>query len=153
MLGSRALYGAIRGRNRGKPELEVVKDTYEAFGQGDAPRLLGMMTDDAEWLLAPNMPYKPRPRAVHNRLPRLSSARSSRTYPTSPRRRKEFYESADGVAVAVRYRGTGKATGKSLDLGVAHVYDLRDGKVSRFRQFIDTVAFLDVVGAQSTAAA
>jgi len=35
--------------------------------------------------------------------------------------------------------GTGKATGKALDVPVVHVWDIRDGKLARFRQFIDTV--------------
>lgn len=51
----------------------------------------------------------------------------------------------------VRYRGTGSATGRELDLQVVHVWDVRDGKLSRFRQFIDTAKFLEVVPARATA--
>jgi ketosteroid isomerase-like protein len=43
------------------------------------------------------------------------------------------------------YTGTGKATGKALDLPVVHIWDIRDGKLARFRQFIDTVKFAEVV--------
>jgi ketosteroid isomerase-like protein len=32
-----------------------------------------------------------------------------------------------------------------LDLRVAHVWDVRDGKIARFRQFADTAKFLEVV--------
>ena len=49
------------------------------------------------------------------------------------------------VAAVVRYTGTGKATGKALDLPVVHIWDIRDGKLARFRQFIDTVKFAEVV--------
>ena len=45
----------------------------------------------------------------------------------------------------VRYTGTGKSTGKALDLPAIHVWDIRDGKLARFRQFIDTVKFAEVV--------
>jgi ketosteroid isomerase-like protein len=48
------------------------------------------------------------------------------------------------VAAVVRYQGTGKATGKALDLPDVHVWDIRDGKLARFRQFIDTVKFAEV---------
>ena len=34
-----------------------------------------------------------------------------------------------------------------LDLEVVHVWDVRDGKIVRFRQFPDTVKFLEVVPA------
>jgi ketosteroid isomerase-like protein len=58
---------------------------------------------------------------------------------------EEFIGSGGTVAVVVRYTGTGKATGKALDLPAVHVWDIRDGKVARFRQFIDTVKFAEVV--------
>ena len=42
----------------------------------------------------------------------------------------------------VRYTGTGKGTGKELDLPVVHIWDVRNGKLAQFRQFIDTAKFL-----------
>jgi ketosteroid isomerase-like protein len=51
------------------------------------------------------------------------------------------------VAAVARYTGSGKATGKELDIQVVHVWDVRDGKVARFRQFVDTAKFLEVVPA------
>ena len=44
----------------------------------------------------------------------------------------------DTVLVEARYKGTAKATGKPIDAQVAHVWDLRDGKVVRFQQYTDT---------------
>ena len=44
----------------------------------------------------------------------------------------------DTVLVEARYRGTSKATGKPLDAQVAHVWDVRGGKVVRFQQYVDT---------------
>jgi ketosteroid isomerase-like protein len=41
--------------------------------------------------------------------------------------------SGETVAAVVRYTGTGKATGKTLDLPVVHIWDIRDGKLARFR--------------------
>ena len=43
-------------------------------------------------------------------------------------------------------------TGKTLDVPVVHVWDLRDGKIVRFRQFIDTVRFAEVVPATTSVA-
>jgi uncharacterized protein len=47
------------------------------------------------------------------------------------------------VAAIVRYT----ATGKALDEPAGHVWEMRDGKLARFRQFIDTVKFAEVVPA------
>jgi ketosteroid isomerase-like protein len=60
---------------------------------------------------------------------------------------EEFIAAGDTVAVVVRYTGTGKDTGKQLDLPVAHVWDVDNGKIAKFRQFIDTAKFLEVVPA------
>jgi ketosteroid isomerase-like protein len=60
---------------------------------------------------------------------------------------EEFMAAGDTVAVVVSYTGTGKITGKPLDLPVVHVWEIQDGKAVRFRQFADTVKFADVVPA------
>ena len=65
---------------------------------------------------------------------------------------EEFMVAGDTVAVVIRYTGTGKATGKPLDLPVVHVWDIQDGKAVRFRQFADTVKFADVVPAADSVA-
>jgi uncharacterized protein len=58
---------------------------------------------------------------------------------------EQFIASEDTVAAVVRYGGSGKATGKELDLPVVHIWDVRNGKIARFRQFVDTAKFLEVV--------
>jgi ketosteroid isomerase-like protein len=58
---------------------------------------------------------------------------------------EEYIGSDATVAAIVRYTGTGKATGKTLDEPAVHVWEIRDGKLARFRQFIDTVKFAEVV--------
>jgi uncharacterized protein len=60
---------------------------------------------------------------------------------------EEDIASGATVAAIVRYTGTGKATGKPLDEPAVHVWEIRDGKLARFRQFIDTVKFAEVVPA------
>jgi uncharacterized protein len=56
------------------------------------------------------------------------------------------YGAGDSVVVEARYTGTYKATGKSMDAQVCHVWDVKDGKVTRFQQYMDTAKLLDVMG-------
>lgn len=35
-----------------------------------------------------------------------------------------------------------------MDLQVCHVWDVKDGKVTRFQQYVDTAKLLDVMGAR-----
>jgi ketosteroid isomerase-like protein len=60
---------------------------------------------------------------------------------------EEFIASGDAVAAVVRYTGTGKETGKQLNLPAVHVFHVRNGKIALFRQFRDTAEFLEVAPA------
>jgi uncharacterized protein len=126
--------------------IEFVKGIYGAFARGDVPAVLGSFTDDIEWYEAEGMPYGGLHRggdAVAQNVfgPINEDVDDFAVVP------EEFMGSGDTVAAVVRYTGTGKATGKALNVPVVHVWDIRDGQVARFRQFIDTVKFGEVVPA------
>ena len=126
--------------------VDVVRGVYEAFGRGDVAAVLGAMADDVEWYEAEGMPYggvyRGGQAVVENVFGPIM--RDVSNFAVSP---EQIIGSGDTVAVVVRYTGTGQATGKQLDLPVVHVWDVRDGKIARFRQFIDTATFLGVVPA------
>lgn len=128
----------------GEQSVEVVKGIYDALGRGDMSGVLGAMADDIRWYEAEGMPYGgvyQGGEAVAQNVfgPVMQDIPNFAVVP------EQFIASGDTVAVVARYRGTGKDTGKELDLQVVHVYDVRDGKVVQFRQFADTVKFLEVV--------
>ncbi len=126
--------------------VDVVRGVYDAFGRGDVPGVLGAMADDVEWREAEGMPYggvyHGGEAVVQNVFGPVT--RDISDFAVTP---EEFIASGDAVAVVARYTGTGKATGKQLDLSVVHVWDVRNGKIARFRQFADTAKFLEVVPA------
>jgi ketosteroid isomerase-like protein len=126
--------------------VELVKDVYGAFDRGDVPAVLGAFAEDIEWFEAEGMPYgglHRGPEAVAQKVfgPITEDVDGFALV------REEFLASGGTVAAVVRYTGTGKATGKPLDLPAVHVWDIRDGKLARFRQFIDTVKYAEVVPA------
>jgi uncharacterized protein len=131
--------------------VEFVKSIYGAFGRGDVPAVLGAFADDIEWFEAEGMPYGGLHRGgeaiVQNVFGPISE--DVEGFAITP---EELIGSGATVAAVVRYTGTGKATGKALDVPVVHVWDIRDGKLARFRQFIDTVEFAEVVPAGAAAA-
>ncbi len=126
--------------------VELVQTVYGAFAQGDVPAVLGAFTDDIEWHEADGMPYGGiyhGPDAVaQNVFGPITEDVDGFALVTG-----EFIASGDTVASVVRYTGTGKATGKALDVPAVHVWDVRDGKLARFRQFIDTAKYAEVVPA------
>jgi ketosteroid isomerase-like protein len=52
----------------------------------------------------------------------------------------EYLVEADAVLSIGRFRGVHSATGKSVDAAYAHLWTVRDGQITRFRQYIDTLA-------------
>ena len=130
----------------GEQSLDVVKAIYEALGRGDVPAALGAMAEDIEWHEAEGMPYG----GVYNGGEAVAQnvfgpiTQDISEFAVKP---EEFIASGDAVAAVVRYTGTGKATGKQLNLPVVHVFNVRNGKIAQFRQFIDTAKFLEVVPA------
>jgi ketosteroid isomerase-like protein len=130
----------------GEQSVDVVRGVYEAFGRGDVPAVLGAMADDIEWHEAEGMPYG----GIYHGGEAVAQnvfGPITQDIPDFAVKPEEFIASGDAVAAVVRYTGTGKATGKQLDLPVVHVWDLRNGKIAQFRQFIDTAKFLEVVPA------
>jgi ketosteroid isomerase-like protein len=124
--------------------VEVVRGIYEALGRGDMPGVLGAMADNIEWYEAEGMPYG----GVYHGGEAVAQnvfGPITQDIPDFAVTPEEFIASGDAVAVVARYTGTGKATGKQLDLPVVHVWDVREGKIARFRQFADTAKFLEVV--------
>ena len=133
-----------------EPSVEVVRGTYEAFGRGDVPAVLGAMAADIEWHEAEGMPYG----GIYHSGEEVAQnvfgplVEDVPDFAVTP---EQFIASGDTVAVVARYTGTGKATGKALNLPVVHVWDVRDGEIARFRMFADTAKFLEVVPAGATA--
>jgi len=130
--------------------VNLVKGLYDAFGRGDIPTVLGAMSQDIHWHQAESNPYMPSgeawvgPDAVLNNLfMRLGEEWDG--FSVHPR---SFHDAGGSVIVEARYSGRYKATGKNMDTQVCHVWDIKDGKVTRFQQYADTAKLHDVMRAR-----
>jgi hypothetical protein len=131
--------------------VQLIREAYDCFGRGDIPTLLGMMDPNMQWSEAEGNPYQPSgepwhgPDAVLQNLFVKIGADFDGTFVVHP---KDFYDAGDTVVVEGRYTGTFKATGKSLDAQMCHVFKIRDGKLTSFQQFVDTAQMQEVMGAR-----
>jgi len=130
--------------------VSLLKSLYDAFGRGDIPTVLGAMSPGINWYQAESNPYMPSgkpwvgPDAVLNNLFMKLGAEWD-GFAVHP---KSFHDAGNSVIVEARYTGKYKATGKSMDTQVCHVWDIRDGKATRFQQYVDTAKLQDVMGAR-----
>jgi uncharacterized protein len=117
--------------------LAAIRGAYEAFSRGDVPAVLGVLAADVSWTEAEGFPYGGTyvgPESVlQGVFMRLGTEWEG--YAAVPR---EFVADGDTVVALGLYSGKYLATGKSFSAPFAHVWELRDGKVVKFRQYTDT---------------
>ena len=131
----------------------LIKELYAAFGRGDIAAILSRLTDDVEWTTEgpPVIPYTGKmvgPAQVQKFFSSLASTQENMKLTTD-----SFIAQGDQVATTGRYSGIVKATGKRFDCAIAHIHTIRDGKVSRFLDFLDTAQMADAYTATSASAA
>ena len=56
---------------------------------------------------------------------------------------QDIYASGDKVVMEGFYKGTWAATGKSFKANAVHIWDLKDGKATRFFQAVDTAEIMN----------
>jgi ketosteroid isomerase-like protein len=126
--------------------VETVRGIYEAFDRGDIPKVLGQMEHNVQWNEAENFIYADRnpyigPQAVlEGVFMRLGAEWDG--FRVTP---EEWLDAGHYVVVLGSYRGTHKATGKSVRAQFAHVWGVNQGRVVRFQQYTDTKQFAEAV--------
>lgn len=128
--------------------VEIMTSLYEAFGRGDMAAVLGGMDPAIRWHEAEGNPYMPSGEAwvgpdavMSNLFMKLGEEWNGFTvHPAA------FHDAGDVVVVEARYTGEYKRTGKSIDAQVCHIWTLKDGKVTKFQQYVDTAQCQDVMG-------
>jgi ketosteroid isomerase-like protein len=118
--------------------LITVQKIYDAFAKGDIPTVLGFLSTDIDWTEAEGFPYAGTyhgPKAVlEGVFMRLGSEWEG--YAAVP---DELIDAGDTIVALGKYSGMYKRTGKSFQANFAHVWRIRDGKVFRFVQYVDTL--------------
>lgn len=126
----------------------LMRDLYGAFGRGDVPKILSAMDDKIEWREAEGNPWDAGKAfvGVEEVLEKVF-ARIAGEFDGFTIELHRLVADGDTVVMEGRYHAAAHhATGKPLDAAVAHVWDLRDGKVVRFQQYTDTRQLADVMG-------
>jgi ketosteroid isomerase-like protein len=116
---------------------EIVRSFYTALSRGDVPTALGLMADDIEWNTMWH--YKVEGRGPQNVAEGLLAPLMAEwsSFALTP---AEYIANGDTVVSLGVFTGVHGGSGKSVKADYAHVWDLADGRIQRFRQYIDTLA-------------
>jgi uncharacterized protein len=121
----------------------LVQQAYGYFLSGDIPTLLGLLSEDVEWLI-------PGPESVPvtgNWLGREQVARFFQTLSDVLEARqfepREFVAQDEKVVALGHYAWLAKSTGREWESDFVHVFTVRGETVTRFQEFTDTAAQAD----------
>ena len=120
--------------------VRTVQEIYAAFGRGDIPAILNVVSPDVQWVNAgpAEIPYAKQRRGlaeVEDFFQTLYATVEPEEFEP-----KEYFAQGDRVLVLGRWSGRSKATGRHFDSPWAMAWTLQDGKVTSFHSYEDTAA-------------
>jgi ketosteroid isomerase-like protein len=131
---------------------QIVQQGYAAFARGDIQGLLALLAEDIEWVSSgEGLPLSGTYRGhagVANFFEKLS--REAEIEAFEPR---EFIAEGDRVLVVGRERGKVKATNREYEYDWVMAFTVRNGKVTNFQGYSDTLAIAKAHGLAASAAA
>ncbi len=122
---------------------QLVQQAYSSFQSGDIPAVLDTLSEDVEWVIfaVPGVPvggtWDGREQ-VGGFFQTLSETQEARQF--EPR---EFVAQGDKVVALGHYVWHVKSTGRRWESDFAHVFTVREGKVSRFQEYTDTAGLAE----------
>ena len=123
---------------------DVVRRQYLASAAGDLDALRATLAPDVEWTEMAGFPlagtYRTPEGVTSNVMEQLGQDWDNWTAHDDT-----YVIDRENVVVLARYTATNKATGKHINVRVAHHFTVRGGLIVRFEQFVDTALVLDAM--------
>jgi ketosteroid isomerase-like protein len=113
--------------------LELIKSTYLL---GPAA-LIPALAPDVEWTEAAGFPYGGTYRGVDEIVQNVF-ARLGSEWEGFKADVENFHDAGDVIIATGFYRGTYRKTNRPMEASFAHVLTLKDGKIVRFVQYVDS---------------
>jgi ketosteroid isomerase-like protein len=118
--------------------VQTVKDFFAAIGRGDREGLLALVAEDIEWIIpGEDWPLAGTRRGHAGLADLLETASKTMETSTEPR---EYVAQGDRVLVVGVATGKVKATNKPFRDDWVFAITVRNGKVTKIREYIDTQA-------------
>lgn len=125
--------------------VDILRDGYAAFSRGDIPAVLAVLDPDIEWIEPEGYPWGATYRG-HDEVLGLFGTAAQMLGPDWRVEPDELLPCGDdGVLALGHHRGTGERGPWAVPF--AMVWQLRDGRAVRFRQYGDTVLMRAVAAA------
>jgi ketosteroid isomerase-like protein len=124
--------------------VKFVLDAYARFNAGEKVPEPWFFTPDVEYRAAREDPDS----AVHHGLDAVRAQYASwvDAYPDLAADPLEAKDGGDNVFLWLRFSGHGEGSGAPVEMELAHVLTMRDGKVARIAEYSDRAEALEAAG-------
>lgn len=139
------LSGCSLKNNTAMNNLEIVKSTYEGkTSEENGKALASHVAEDVQWTEAKGFPYAGTYVGLEEITKNVFSRLGSEwiDYKFTP---ENYVAEGDKVVAFGTYTGTYKVTMKPFSARVAHIWQLKDGKIVKFEQFVDSKTVVDAM--------
>lgn len=116
---------------------DIIRRTYEGSPEEKIQQLLAALSPDVEWTEAEGFPYAGTYVGIDALLQGVFQ-RLAKEWDDYRADVHTYLADGDRVAAFGIYSGTYKATGKSMTAHFVHLYQLRDGRIVRMQQYVDS---------------
>ena len=118
---------------------EVIQEAYDAFGRGDIPAVLGMLDENVDWRSPEVLPQG----GSFNGREAVGGffAGIGEHWDDFQVDFNQVIDGGDTVVGVGETRGDLKGTGQAA-YGFTHVFTVQDGRIVRFREYVDPDATL-----------
>jgi uncharacterized protein len=122
--------------------IKLVRGIYAAWSRGDVESFLQALAPDVEWRFADNFIYGTLNPVIGRDALRKGSLRRLKTeWEGFDGILDEILDAGDHVIGLGHYIGKYKATGEQIRAQFAHVWTVKDGQITKWRQYVDTGQF------------
>lgn len=125
--------------------LELIQEGYKNFAEGNVEAVLANFHPQIEWHESTGFPY-----VKGDGISRGPEAIVQDVFVRIPEYFEGFnidandlFESGDKVVMVGYYTGTWKPTGKEFKAHAAHIWTVKDGKVTKMFQVADTATIIN----------
>lgn len=123
--------------------IRLIQKAYQCFKEGKIDDLIKLHAEDVEWI-TPGPPDVMRTAGTRRGQKEVAEffATLAAEQDVELFEPQDFIAQGDKVVTLSKLRSRVKATGKTAETMLVHVFDIKDGKIQRFQEFFDTAAMM-----------
>ena len=123
--------------------IKIIENLYRAFRTKDYDSFRALCSEDVEWIQNKGFPNAGHHHGADAVIKNVFD-QFEKDWNYFKFSMEDMFESRDGSKVTVigAYVGEHKRTGRKMEAAAAHIYEIKNLKVKRFRQFADTAVIV-----------